>query len=61
MCGPGQGAGQPGSGLPLLPTRPFHVDVAGRLSCDWVDIIKDHIVCVPDNHTELIAVGRTQR
>lgn len=54
------GARQPGLGPLLAPIRPLHVDVTRRLSSYWVDIIKDHIICVPDNHAQLIAVGRTQ-
>lgn len=58
--GAGLGARQPGLGPLLAPIRPLHVDVTRRLSSYWVDIIKDHIVCIPDNHTQLVAVGRTQ-
>lgn len=47
--------------LPLPPNRPFHVDVTGRLSRDRVDIIENHVIRVPDDHTQLVAVGRTQR
>lgn len=60
--GGAEGQQRQGEDSPALPpNRPSHVDVAGWLSRDWVDIIENHVVRVPDDHTQLVAVGRTQR
>lgn len=36
---------------------PFHIDITRHLSSEWVHIIQNHILRVPDDDSELIARG----
>lgn len=44
--------------LPHLACRlPLHIDVTRHLSGEWIHVIQNHIFRVPDDNSELIAVG----